>query len=190
MPALKIQDDDLFERLTGLFQTLGYEGTSLAKIAQATGLEKASLYHRFPGGKEQMAVMVLERVKEAMTAQALAPLKASGDLASRIRAAGVNLAAFYQNARRSCLLDTLSLPGGGPAVREAAHQAYAAWQNAFAAIAQESGMEQGAAAQAAQKAIAAIEGGLVVSRVTGNPQAFLDAINQLPQLLLASPLES
>lgn len=40
-----------------LFRESGYDGVSLAQIAVATGLGKASLYHHFPGGKVEMALV-------------------------------------------------------------------------------------------------------------------------------------
>ncbi len=50
-----VSDSDLLERLGLLFRANGYDGSSLGDIAAATGLQKSSLYHRFPGGKQQMA---------------------------------------------------------------------------------------------------------------------------------------
>jgi len=55
-----IEDDDLICKLTDVFRNVGYDGASLAVLADATGLKKASLYHRFPGGKEQMAEEVFK----------------------------------------------------------------------------------------------------------------------------------
>ena len=46
--------------LTALFQEQGFEGTSLSMIAKATGLKRASLYHHFPNGKEQLVGEMLE----------------------------------------------------------------------------------------------------------------------------------
>ncbi|MEO0971892.1 MAG: helix-turn-helix domain-containing protein, partial [Pseudomonadota bacterium] len=54
-----INDDDLLDRLSSVFREVGYEEASMALLASASGLKKASLYHRFPGGKEQMAREVL-----------------------------------------------------------------------------------------------------------------------------------
>ena len=55
----KITDGQLTEALTRVFQTYGYDGATLSRISDATGLQRASLYHRFPGGKEEMAKFVL-----------------------------------------------------------------------------------------------------------------------------------
>jgi AcrR family transcriptional regulator len=54
-----IEEDDLIGRLARVFREVGFEGASLSILAQATGLQRASLYHRFPGGKQQMAEEVL-----------------------------------------------------------------------------------------------------------------------------------
>ena len=54
-----LDDAEILERLARVFRDVGYEGARLAMLAKATGLQKASLYHRFPAGKEQMARDVL-----------------------------------------------------------------------------------------------------------------------------------
>lgn len=46
--------------LVELFYRYGYDGTTLTLITERTGLGRASLYHHFPGGKEDMARAVLE----------------------------------------------------------------------------------------------------------------------------------
>jgi TetR/AcrR family transcriptional regulator, lmrAB and yxaGH operons repressor len=54
-----ISEADLIGRLSLVFRDRGYEGAALADLASAAGLKKASLYHRFPGGKQQMAEEVM-----------------------------------------------------------------------------------------------------------------------------------
>ena len=49
----------LIRSLLNIFREYGYEGASLSKISERTGLGKASLYHHFPNGKQQMAQEVL-----------------------------------------------------------------------------------------------------------------------------------
>jgi len=45
--------------LAEVFRTYGFEGASLARIAEGTGLGKGSIYNFFPGRKEEMADAVL-----------------------------------------------------------------------------------------------------------------------------------
>ena len=53
------------------------------------------------------------------------------------------------------------------------------WESKFHALALESGLGDLAARRAAQDAIAALEGGLVLARVTGDVQAFRRATDAL-----------
>jgi Bacterial regulatory proteins, tetR family len=40
----------------------GFEGVSVKHLADATGLEKASLYYRCPGGKDEIVMAVAKRL--------------------------------------------------------------------------------------------------------------------------------
>ncbi len=182
-----VSDSQLIERLTDLFRRAGFDGVSLRAIAEATGLQQSSLYHRFPGGKQQMAAEVAAAVGERFATSILAPLSSDEPVESRIRAVGRNLEAFYDGGTRSCLLDMLSVgePGADATAKLAA--AAAAWIAAFAAIAREAGADKPTAIARAQDAVAAIEGALVVSRVTGDRRPFRRSIQQLDAILTGSP---
>ncbi len=43
-----------------LFRRYGYNGTSLSQISAASGATTGSIYHFFPGGKEDLGVAVIE----------------------------------------------------------------------------------------------------------------------------------
>ncbi len=157
----------------------------MVDIAAATGLQKSSLYHRFPGGKQQMAAEVAAATGALFATNLLAPLGSEAPLRDRVVAVGANLASFYEQGHVPCLLDVLSLGGPGQAAADRLHQAALAWLDAFAAIARLAGADGATAMQRAQDAIAAIEGGLVLTRVTGDNRAFLRAVERLPDTLLA-----
>src|SRR5687767_7960924 len=72
VPPPLVSDKELLERLTGVFRRHGYDGASLSVIAAATGLQRSSLYHRFPGGKEQMAAEVARALGGHFSSQLLA----------------------------------------------------------------------------------------------------------------------
>jgi AcrR family transcriptional regulator len=61
--------DSIVDEATRLFAERGYEGASMADLAERVGLRKASLFHHFPS-KEQLYAAVLERpvrdVRDAM----------------------------------------------------------------------------------------------------------------------------
>ena len=64
MANLKYSQNDVIQSLLEVFRKVGYDGASLQQLANATGLKKSSLYHRFPEGKKQMAEEVLKAVNE------------------------------------------------------------------------------------------------------------------------------
>ncbi|MDU6377660.1 MAG: helix-turn-helix domain-containing protein, partial [Bradyrhizobium sp.] len=44
---------DVIPLIAEVFREFGFEGTSLSRITEKTALGKGSLYHFFPGGKEE-----------------------------------------------------------------------------------------------------------------------------------------
>ena len=126
-----VTDSQLVERLTGLFRQVGYDGASLGAIATATGLQKSSLYHRFPGGKQQMAAEASASVIQEFAGAVLAPVGSEAPLHERVAAIAANLDRFYDGGARYCLLDMLSV--GDPGVDAASNLAAAAmaWISVF-----------------------------------------------------------
>lgn len=53
--------DRIVEAADRLLVAGGYKAMSLDAVAQAVGVRKASLYHHFPGGKDELFVAVVER---------------------------------------------------------------------------------------------------------------------------------
>jgi len=184
MAHAKLSDEDLMCALTDVFRAQGYEGASLSRMAEATGLEKASLYHRFPGGKEDMVAAVVNDVIRWFQGQVFAPLERSGKPAQKVRFVAQRLREFYGDGSKSCVLDTLSLPGGSAALREAVRGALKAWLRAFMGIAREAGASNVRAHQRAEQAIIEIEGSLVLARVLGDCKPFQRTIDRLPELLV------
>ena len=78
MPAPLLSRDAVIDRLLGAFRRYGYDAASLGQLSQATGLGRSSLYHYFPGGKEEMARAVLDRVDAWVHDAILAPMQGSG----------------------------------------------------------------------------------------------------------------
>jgi TetR/AcrR family transcriptional repressor of lmrAB and yxaGH operons len=106
MPQVrKIEDDVLTERLGRTFKDVGYEGASLAMIADVTGLKKSSLYHRFPDGKEQMANEVLASVVATLEAELFPTLEGDASVERKVASFVEVMDAVYASGRESCRRD-------------------------------------------------------------------------------------
>src|SRR6516165_9436370 len=66
---------ELIAALAEVFREHGFHGASLDLISRRTGLGKGSLYHAFPGGKEQMAAEVLANIDAWFEQNVFTPLR-------------------------------------------------------------------------------------------------------------------
>ena len=184
MRPSRIDNTALIERLLDVFRTHGYEGASLSIIAEATGLQRASLYHRFPGGKEEMVEAALSRVDEVFSNNVLAPLSEKGEPAARVRKMARRLGEFFSAGRRSCVLDTLSLGEAASPLQDHVRRSFAAWVDAMTVVARDAGARPATARRRAEDALVSIQGGLVFSRATGDTKPFERALADLPATLV------
>lgn len=183
-----ISDEDLIARVSDVFRAQGYEGASLNDLAQATGLKKASLYHRFPGGKEQMAREVLSKINDWFVDHIISPLKSKDDVRDRLYQMGLAVNAFYEDGEKACLLNRLSAgpDGQGGLFHEEIEAAFTGWRNGLIAALQDAGFDRAEARSRAIEALALIQGLLVYGQATGQEWLFRQTVKELPDRLLAN----
>lgn len=180
-----IENDALLERLSVTFRDAGYDRASLAMLSEATGLKKASLYHRFPGGKEQMGLEVLQEAGRWLTKHVLEPLAGEGSPRERIAAMAHELDCFYRGGEQACLLNLLSTPvGGSGPFKGTIRQMFEAFVDALADVVSEAGSPADVAHDRAERGVALIQGSLVLSRGLGSTEPFRKALEALPSELL------
>jgi AcrR family transcriptional regulator len=184
MPARLLSRTEVVERLAAVFRRHGYDGATLSLLSQATGLGKASLYHHFPGGKEEMAGAVLEQAEASLRAQVLAPLRAQGAARDRLEAMARAVERRYAGGREPCLLASLSLGERAP-YQERLRRTFRAWMGAIADTLVAAGLGRAEAAARAEEAVLRVEGALVLAAGLGSPAPFRTVVKHLPATLLA-----
>jgi TetR/AcrR family transcriptional regulator, lmrAB and yxaGH operons repressor len=169
--------------LLQLFRQYGYDGASLAKIAAATGLGKASLYHHFPGGKEEMVTAVLEYLEQRLEQHLLQPLRSEGTVLERFQHMATNISALYEGGQQPCLFAIL-LMGSVRDVYQAKLQfLLQAWVDAIATVLVNAGVEVTLAQQRGEDAVIVVQGSLILSQGLNTREPFQRTIQQLPQQL-------
>src|SRR5512141_1726161 len=94
---------DVIPLIAEVFREFGFEGTSLSRITETTGLGKGSLYHFFPGGKDEMGRAVLAHVDAWFEREIYAPLRDDPPEQSIARMwRGVD--GYFRSGRRVCLV--------------------------------------------------------------------------------------
>jgi TetR/AcrR family transcriptional regulator, lmrAB and yxaGH operons repressor len=170
--------------LISVFRNHGFEGASLTRFTESSGLVKPSLYHRFPRGKEEMALAALTEVDRIFATHILAPIDSEGDVFQRLKFVRERLDKFYENGTQACLLETLSGAGTPLSVRAHVKNTLAFWITKFTQLSMEAGVPAKEARIRAEGAVAAIEGALVISRAQENNREFKRSLESLPGRLL------
>jgi AcrR family transcriptional regulator len=186
MPAPVVPKEEVLDRLTAAFRQHGYDGASLSRISEATGLGKASLYHYFSDGKKAMADAVLEWVGEQFSALVLDPLSTDEAPQVRLNKMILGINEFYRRGKASCVWDLFSIGNAGELFRPKIRMSLDLFRNALAEVAGSAGMEPAQANGRAMDAIIAIQGSLVLARATGDEAAFQHVLAELPGRLLAA----
>jgi len=110
MRPQKIDDQTLLSGLMTVLSAKGYDGASLNDLAASSGLQKASLYHRFPGGKKDITLAVLQFVDRWIKINIVKNLNDQSKLpADRLLIGLEKINELYNEGRTTCILRALSL---------------------------------------------------------------------------------
>lgn len=170
--------EGLLTALAEVFRGHGYEGATLARISEATGLGKGSLYNFFPGGKEQMADEVLASIDRWFVDHIYTPLRASADPATGIAAMYAATDDYFRSGQRVCLVGVVALGASRDIFAAKVKTYFVGWVDALAAALRRLGDEKGAARRKAEHAVLEIQGALVIARAFDDPKVFTRALKE------------
>lgn len=169
---------DVVSLLTEVFRELGYEGTTLSRIAERTGLGKGSLYHFFPGGKEEMAAAVLAHIDGWFERSLYQPLR-EDEPAAAIDTMWRNVDTYFHSGGRVCLVGVFALDGTRDKFAAAISSYFQRWIASLGSALIRSGMAEDRALEAAEEAVAGIQGGLVLARALDDTAVFTRTLAKL-----------
>jgi AcrR family transcriptional regulator len=172
MARLVAERAEILPILAELFREHGYEGASLSLISERTGLGKGSLYHFFPGGKEEMAAAVLDEIDGWFEQQIFAPLRDADNPPEAIAAMLDAVDRYFRSGRRICLVGALALNDARDRFAERIRSYFARWRDALTQALERRGDTENEASARAEDVLAAIQGGLVLARALDDPGAY------------------
>ena len=178
---------ELLPLLAEVFRAHGYEGATLSLISDATGLGKGSLYHFFPGGKQQMAAEVLAEIDNWFEVNIFAPLRSSDDPARAIAAMITAVDGYFRSGHRVCLVGVIALGASRDMFAGQVHGYFQRWNDALSRLLARSGLAARTARQRSTDALLTIQGALVLARALDDVRVFGRALAELPGRLLAGP---
>jgi len=179
MVRLVAERSDAIAPLAEVFREHGYDGASLAVIGKATGLGKGSLYHFFPGGKEEMVQAVLGEISQWFEDAVYSPLRDGSDPNASIGAMLDSTDQYFRSGRRVCLVGALAVADTRDRFAQAIRGYFAAWVDALQSALVRQGRDADRARILAEEAVLCVQGAIVLSRALDDPAVFQRAINQI-----------
>ncbi|HTD04053.1 TetR/AcrR family transcriptional regulator [Undibacterium sp.] len=174
--------DRLIQTTALLLQTQGYNSTGLNQVLQESGVPKGSLYHYFPGGKEDLAIAAIEQSALAVQSALQAIVGRHSGLPDSVSAAIDYFIGELESSQfsKGCPVATIALEQAGinARIQAACQRAYAAWQAALIALFETHGTPN--AEQLADRLLMALEGGLILSRARRDCKALRQIKSELP----------
>lgn len=185
MRPQKVEYNVLLENMISVFRTNGYEGASLNDLANASGLKKASLYHRFPNGKKEIGAAVLSYVDEGISVNIYNVLKNDDvDPKARLRTVLNTINDIYDGGKNSCILRVLSLDSGLKLFKDQIDTSMNKWIEGFILLGLAFGLDKKEAKEKANKGLVLIQGSLIVSKGLSSIKPFQDALQDLKALYI------
>ncbi|MFI8380521.1 TetR/AcrR family transcriptional regulator [Leeuwenhoekiella sp. NPDC079379] len=180
MRPQKVNDDELITSLSKILRTHGYEGTSLKDLSDSTGLKKASLYHRFPNGKKEMAQSVLNHTGKWVADNIFNVLNKEGETAeSRLKNALLQIQKLYNGGLDSCIFRALSMQNGMDLFSDNISNGMKEWLEAFKNFGLSIHLSEHLAEEKAMQTLIDIQGSLVVSKGLQDTTIFENTLKKI-----------
>jgi TetR/AcrR family transcriptional repressor of lmrAB and yxaGH operons len=178
MPNAAKHKDSLVHTAMRLFRRQGYASTGLQQVLTESGAPKGSLYHYFPGGKEQLgaaAVKLAARLKGEMLSNLAARHRRP---AAFVKAYCAVMSKWMEDSdfRSGCPIATTMLETApqSPQLTRAGRDALEHWIAVIAPVFEDVGASKAEAKTKAQNLIATMEGALLLARIRQSSRPIMD----------------
>jgi TetR/AcrR family transcriptional repressor of lmrAB and yxaGH operons len=177
----------LVDATAALLRRQGYHATGLSDIVAESGAPRGSLYFYFPGGKDELARAALLESSAAWRARLDAATRDVRDLGEAIDATVTLLAEDLEASGwdNGCPVAAVALESTSDLVRQTVAEHFETWLGVLTDRLAALGVPAAAARQLATVALSAVEGALLLARVTRSRQPLV-AVGQALRAMAAA----
>jgi TetR/AcrR family transcriptional regulator, lmrAB and yxaGH operons repressor len=162
----------MIEKALVLLARKGLQRASFSEVLEASGAPRGSLYHHFPGGKDELVLAAMnEANRRALTA--LEALK--GQPADKVAEAFTSIWATVltrSHLEAGCAVVAVTLASESAVLRERAGEIFKAWRELLSRMLTEGGVSRGRSDGIAAGLIAACEGAVAIARAENSMKPF------------------
>lgn len=167
--------DRIVDAAADLFRTHGYTGTGMKQVVAAAEAPFGSVYHFFPGGKQELAAAAIERAGTFYGELVLAILDAEDDVVVGTRAVfeGAGDVLVETGYADACPIATVALEvaSTNEVLRAACDRVFARWIDVLTERIAAGGAPPAAARSAAIAVLGLLEGAFLLSRSARTTEA-------------------
>ncbi|MFF0248460.1 TetR/AcrR family transcriptional regulator [Streptosporangium sandarakinum] len=179
--------DRIVRTASRLMQRQGYDGTGIKQISQEAEATLGSVYHFFPGGKQELAVAAIRHGEKEFADELREILDGEDDPAEAVVACTRRLA---EGLRASDWVDgcpvtatALGTAGRVPDVQRAAAEAFAHWRRLVFERLRRAGLAEDDAHDLAHTVISTLEGAELAAQVSQDDRPLHAAGRHLARLI-------
>jgi AcrR family transcriptional regulator len=183
----------ILDATAALFLRYGYTGTGLKQIVANANAPFGSLYHHFPGGKQELGVEVIRRSGAMYGELVMSVFDAAPDILTAIHdcfagAAAVLVATDYADA---CPIETVALEvaSSNEPLREATAEVFESWIVAATERFETADFGASTARELAIATINLLEGAFILCRATRSTEA-LEVAGKSATILVEAALRA
>ena len=176
------EKSDAIALVAEVFRELGYEGASMSEITARTKLSKGSLYHFFPGGKEEMAAEIMANIDTWFVTVMFKPLDEEEPRAAIARM-WQTTDSYFRSGRRVCLIGAFALEETRDRFPAAISGYFHRWIEALYGALLRADVPGAEAKMLAEEAVIGIQGALTLARALGDETVFGRSLARLKHRL-------
>ncbi|MGA7809044.1 TetR/AcrR family transcriptional regulator [Bradyrhizobium sp.] len=162
----------MIERTAVLLAKKGLQGTSFSEVLEASGAPRGSLYHHFPGGKDELVLAALNAAGD----QAMAVLDGlAGKPATEVTQAFIGLWRLVltkSDFAAGCAVVAVTVAADSPALLGAAAEVFRTWRSRLGGLLAQGGVPADRALALSTGLISACEGAVILSRAERSFEPF------------------
>jgi len=158
----------------------GVQGTSFAVVTEATKTPRGSIYHHFPGGKNELIEEALTSIGTLVTSLIDAVEVDSPSKVVDVFVESWRALLLANNFAGNCAVANASLGAGDEdSLKASANEVFKNWQHALARAFERSGAKRKDAVDFAAVCLASVEGAMILGRASGSDEVFNALSRQL-----------
>ena len=162
----------------------GVQGTSFAVVTEATKTPRGSIYHHFPGGKNELIEEALTSIGTLVTSLIDAVEVDSPSKVVDVFVESWRALLLANNFASNCAVANVSLgTGDEDSLTTSAHEVFKNWQHALARAFERNGAKRKDAVDFAAVCLASVEGAMILGRASGSDEVFDALSRQLKKIV-------